>query len=75
MLYFFYQPAPKTTWVPALASQRAAILKEKNPALCTVLDVDNVFDQDITAEEAAAARYSGPLYFDIDSEDLPTAIQ
>ena len=75
MLYFFYQPAPKTPWVPALASQRAAILKEKNPALCTVLDVDSVFDPGTTADEAAAAKYSGPLYWDIDSEDLATAIQ
>ena len=75
MLYFFYQPEPETPWVPALASQRAAIIKEKNPAFCTVLDVDSVFDTDATAEEIAAARYVGPLYFDVDSEDLPTAIQ
>ena len=75
MLYFFYQPAPKTPWVPALASQRAAILKEKNPALCTVLDVDSVFDTELTLDEAAAVKYSGPLFFDVDSEDLATAIQ
>ncbi len=75
MLYFFYQPAPKTSWVPALASQRATIIKEKHPAFCTVLDLDNVFDNEMTADEVAAVKYAGPLFFDIDSEDLATAIQ
>ena len=69
MLYFFYQPAPKTPWVPALASQRAAILKEKNPALCTVLDVDSVFDPGTTADEAAA---DGNQPADIPAEAMPT---
>jgi hypothetical protein len=61
--------------VPALASQRATIIKEKHPAYCTVLDLDNVFDNEMTADEAAAVKYAGPLFFDIDSEDLATAIQ
>ena len=71
--YFYYQPVPKTAWVPALAEERQNIIKTKKPALCTVLDVDSVFDDD--NQDSSAARYRGPLYFDIDSENLGTAIE
>ena len=73
--YFFYQQEPKSVWIPALADERANILRTKKPALATVLDVDSAFDTDMTADEQNSVRYRGPLYWDMDSEDLPTAIE
>ena len=73
--YFFYQQEPKSVWIPALADERANILRTKKPALATVLDVDSAFDTDMTADEQNSVRYRGPLYWDMDSEDLSTAIE
>jgi hypothetical protein len=71
-MFFFYQEEPKAVWVPALASERGNILRTKDPALCTVLDVDSTFEDD---QSKTTPKYLGPLYWDIDSEDLETAIQ
>ena len=75
MLYFFYQETPKTKWIPGLAYRRAEIIREKHPAYVTALDVDNAEVHLLPPEEALQAKYSGPLYWDTDSEDLNTAIQ
>jgi len=74
-MYAFHQETPKSVWIPTLASERANTLKTKKPALITVLDVDSTFDEDMTAEQRASVKYSGPMYFDIDSEDIETAIE
>lgn len=72
MFYFFYQQVPKTAWIPALASERANIIRTKKPALCSVLDVDSTFDD---PQDTTPVKYIGPLYFDLDSDDLDTAIE
>lgn len=73
-LYCFYQTEEKGKWLPALASERDNIIRNKKPALVSVLDVDNSFVNDLTLDELNALRYNGPLYFDWDSADIDEAI-
>lgn len=73
--YFFYQAEPKSVWIPALADERANLIRTKKPALTTVLDVDSTFEEDMSAEQHAAVRYRGPCYWDIDSENIESAIE
>jgi hypothetical protein len=71
--YLYYQLEPSTTWVPALADERASIIRSQNPALTTVLDLDQMVDDENPS--TTPIRYKGPLYWDIDSADLSTAIE
>jgi hypothetical protein len=75
VLYFFYQEKEKSQWLPALASERASVIRTKKPALVSVLDVDNDFSQEMSLEEYRAVRYSGPFYVDFDAADLSEATQ
>lgn len=72
-LYMFWQAEPKTHWLPALATERETIIRTKKPALVSVLDVDNSFDTDLSAEDIKGLRYIGPLYLDFDAEDIEEA--
>lgn len=72
--YFFYQRQPETDWIVALASAREKIVKDEQPAFTTALDVDNDFSSEMTAEDLAAVRFTGDLYFDFDSTDLDVVI-
>lgn len=69
-LYFFYQMAEQTEWLPALASERQNIIRDKKPALVSVLDCDCSFDNEetLTSADIDAIKYVGPLYFDLDGE-------
>lgn len=73
-MYMFWQAEPKTHWLPALATERDTITRTKKPALVGILDVDNSFESDLTAEEARGVRYAGPFYLDFDASDLSEAI-
>ncbi|HON25742.1 MAG TPA: hypothetical protein PLJ73_07490 [Myxococcota bacterium] len=73
-MYMFWQAELKTHWLPALATERDTITRTKKPALVSVLDVDNSFESDLTAEEARGVRYAGPFYLDFDASDLSEAI-
>lgn len=73
MLYMLYQLTEKSTWLPALASERDNIAKTRKPALVSVLDVDNSFDADLTREETLSLRYRGPFYVDFDAADIDEA--
>ncbi len=72
-LYFFIQQDEKTAWIPALASERESIIRERKPALVSVLDVDNSFDSDLSYEDIRALRYSGPFYVDFDAPCIDEA--
>ena len=72
--FFWYQPRPETAWIPAPASERANILRTKQPALATALDADNDFSAPLTKAEQDRVRYSGDYYADFDSETLESAI-
>lgn len=72
-MYMFWQAEPKTVWIPALATERDTLIKTNKPALVSVLDVDNSFDTDLTAEDVRGLRYSGPFYIDFDAENIEEA--
>lgn len=72
--YFFYQPEAKSSWSLALASERDRIVRELKPELCTVLDVNNAFDGELSSEDKDKIKYRGGMYFDFDSEDLDEVI-
>ena len=67
--FFFYQKTPKSLWISAPASERDSIIAEHKPPFVSVLDVDNNFATDPSAEEKDALRYSGPFYADFDGSD------
>ena len=73
-MYFYWQATSESSWTCALASERERVIRERKPALVTVLDVDNSFDRDLTLDEYRAVRYSGPLYFDFDGEGIDEVI-
>lgn len=68
-LSFFWQQTPKSVWLVAPASERESIVQEHRPPFCTVLDVDNDFTHDLTADEHAALKYLGNFYVDLDGDD------
>lgn len=74
-MYCWYQTEPQSVWHLALASERANILRTKQPALMTCLDADNDFSTTLTADETQAVRYFGDYYADFDSETLESAIE
>lgn len=67
--YMFYQPEAEGEWLLALAEQRERIVKDKRPPFTTILDLDNSFTNEMTAEDLAKVHYRGPFYIDLDSED------
>ena len=67
--FFFYQKTPKSLWIPAPTSERDSIIAEHQPPFVSVLDVDNNFATDPSAEQKDALRYSGPFYADFDGSD------
>lgn len=73
-MYVFYQLDEKGKWDVALASERENLIRDKKPALMTVLSVDQAFDGDVSQEQQDSAKYAGPMYFDFDSEDLDEVI-
>jgi hypothetical protein len=61
-------------WQLGLANQRERIVKDKRPAFTTILDTDNSFESELTADELAKVHYRGPFYIDLDSEDAEKVI-
>ncbi|MBL8451793.1 MAG: hypothetical protein JNK97_03535 [Zoogloea sp.] len=68
VMYFFGQATSTSAWKCHPSTERDRVLHEEAPALVTVLDVDNSFDRDLTAEEYKAVKYLGPWYADFDGE-------
>lgn len=75
MMYMFFQQEEKSSWHPALASERDNLIRTKKPALVSVLNVDHSFDTDLTLEEVRALRYEGPFYVDFDAADIDEATE
>lgn len=73
-MYHFWQATPTSAWVCALASERERTIREHQPALTTVLDVDNAFDRDLTADEYRAVKFCGSWYCDFDGESIEEGI-
>ena len=68
VMYFFSQHTPTSAWKCHPSTERDRVLQEEAPTLVTVLDVDNSFDRDLTAEEYRAVKHLGPWYADFDGE-------
>lgn len=69
MSYVWYQmTGGEDTWQEALSEHREKILRERRPAYMTVLDAHSSPDASWDRDEYAKMKYSGPLYFDWDSE-------
>ena len=73
-MYFYWQATPTSTWTCALASERERVVRDKQPAFVTILDVDNTFERDLTLDEMRAVRFLGPWYTDFDGESIEEVI-
>lgn len=74
--FCFYQKQEKENkWTAALSDSRDKIIREIQPQLITVLDVDNSFDDDILPEDKFKFHYRGPFYMDFDSDDVSKSIK
>lgn len=71
-LYKYYQLiGGKEAWQPIQAEQS---LESIRPTFVTILAVDTLLPEKPTREDLDAAKYSGPLYFDLDAEDIQDSI-
>lgn len=75
MAYFWYRRTGSTVWTGAQADQRDKVLLEIRPEYVTVLDASESPQGDWKREDYLKMKYSGPLYFDWDSNDLNEAVQ
>lgn len=72
---FWYQiTGGEDAWLEAMSEHRQKILRERRPAFMTVLDAHSSPDASWDREEYAKMKYSGPLYFDFDAEDISETI-
>ncbi|MBT2325528.1 hypothetical protein J7E62_24650 [Variovorax paradoxus] len=75
MSFLWYQKTGgEDAWVEGLAEHRQKIIAELHPAFVTVLDAHSAPDATWGREEYSKMKYSGPLYFDWDAEDVKETI-
>ena len=71
-LYKYYQRIGGTEpWTPI---QAHLSIDEIRPTFVTVLAIDTLLEDDTPKEVKAKAKYSGPMYFDLDAEDITDSI-
>lgn len=71
MSYYYYQKnGGDEAWKPVKADKLAAA---EGAMFCTILAVDSPIPDEVTKEELAAVKYSGPLYFDLDDAESPAS--
>lgn len=74
--HFWYQKTGgEDAWVAANSEYRQKVIADVRPAFVTVLDASDVPNDDWGREDYAKMRYSGPLYFDWDSEDIQETLE
>lgn len=72
-MYKYYQKIGGTeAWTPIQANLS---LDEIRPSFVTILAVDTLLDDNPPKEVRMKAKYSGPMYFDLDSEDISESIE
>lgn len=72
-MYRFYQRVGGTeSWTPI---QAHLPLDEIRPTFVTVLALDTLIDDDTPKEVKAKVKYQGPMYFDLDAEDISESIE
>jgi len=75
MSFFWYQlTGGEDAWIEALSEHRKKIVEERKPAFVTVLDAYSSPDDTWGRDDYAKMKYSGPLYFDWDAENLSDTI-
>lgn len=75
MAFFWYQRTTgKSAWLQGLSDQRQKVIKELKPPLITVLDCLDAPDDDWSRDDFNKLKYTGPLYFDWDSDDISQTI-
>lgn len=72
--FWFQRTGGEEQWHEALAEHRSKIVREIKPAFVTVLDAHSAPDPSWGIDEYAKMKYSGPLYFDWDAEDVSETI-
>jgi len=74
--YFHYKLTHEGNgeWKLGMSDQRERTIKDRRPAFVTILDTDNNFDTELTADELAKVHYRGPFYIDLDDEDAANVI-
>lgn len=72
-LYKYYQLGLKAdeAWTPI---QAQLPLDEIKPTFVTILAVDTLIDKNTPKDLIAKAKYQGPMYFDLDAEDIEESI-
>lgn len=68
MFYYTQKVGGEESWAAIPASRRKQFVEQYNPMFITVLSVSKLVD-DLSYEEKIGLQYSGPMYFDWDSED------
>ena len=71
-MYRYYQPTGSEEWIPIQAELSLDTIK---PTFVTVLAVDTLIESDTPKDLIQAAKYLGPMYFDIDAETIGEAIE
>lgn len=61
-------------WSLILAEQRERTVRDRKPAFTTILDADNDFRGEMSAEDMAKVHYRGPFYVDFDASSLDEVI-
>lgn len=75
MAFFWYSiTGGNEDWKLVTSDQRANIIATVAPAFTTVLDASAAPEESWEREDFLKLRYSGPLYFDWDSEDIALSI-
>jgi len=74
--FWLQQAGGADPWIESLSEHREKLISERRPAFVTVLDASSVPDEASWGrEDYAKMRYSGPLYFDWDAQDISDTIE
>lgn len=66
-MFFYYMAKPETQWLSALENTKEKVIAEQKPPFTTVLMLDPLQEDGMTAEEIQKTKYKGPFYADFDS--------
>jgi len=71
MYRYFQRTGGEEAWEPIQANQPLDHIK---PTFITVLTLDTLLEKDAKSEVTELVKYQGPLYFDLDSDDVTYSI-
>lgn len=74
-MYFYWQPTKDDQWQAQDAGLRERLVQEKQPPFVTVLDIETPITDEMSSDDIAKIKYSGPFYIDLDSDDHELVIE